>query len=86
MEHRIDLEKVGIHVHPLQVVLRGRLVRRAGEDVPLDAMLVQQILSEIGRIREVRRVDLDLDNWELTGSGVEKKGGGGPPARGRTED
>jgi transcriptional regulator of aromatic amino acid metabolism len=70
VEHHIDLEKVGINVHPSHVWLRGELVRRAGEGSSLSSETVQNLLHDILHIQGIVRVDFDLVNWEKTHSGA----------------
>jgi len=71
---RIDRVQLAFRVYPDRVLLQGRVTREQGTKEDVDALTVQSLVSAIDRIKGVKRVDLDLKNWQRTPAGkVEPK-------------
>lgn len=60
----IDLGRLVIQISTGTVLLRGTLQRLMGAS-PLSPEAIQGMLQEIKRLRGVRRVITDFDNWAL---------------------
>ena len=69
VEYGVSLDTVLIHVHPSRLILRGRLARRGRNEEDINAMVVQQLVTSLHSIRDVKRVDLDLEDWQQAPSG-----------------
>ena len=62
----IDLGYLNIHVGSMAVNLSGRLQQLEHAGPRLDADLVDLIMGDIQRIRGVKQVIADFDNWKQT--------------------
>ena len=72
----IDLGRLVIQISTGTVLLRGTLQRLMGA-APLSPEAIQGMIQEIKRLRGVRRVITDFDNWSLADdarSAAEKTG------------
>jgi hypothetical protein len=69
VEYGVSLDTVFIHVYPSRLVLRGRLARRGRHKEDMKAMVVQHLVASLRSIRDVKRVDLDLEDWQQAPSG-----------------
>jgi len=63
VRHWIDLGRVGIYSAGGRVTVRGTMQLLRGVKHQLDSQLMDNIFREINRIKEIRNVVVDLDNW-----------------------
>jgi hypothetical protein len=63
VRHWIDLGRVNIYSRGGTATIRGTLQLLRGVKHELDAALVERIFREINRIREIKRVTVELENW-----------------------
>ena len=78
----IDLGRLVVQIAPGTVQLRGTLQRLMGAS-PLSPEAIQAIILELKRLRGVRRVITDFDNWtvpENTHPHYERDSAAPPPA------
>lgn len=77
----IDLGRVVIQISTGSVLLRGTLQRLMGA-APLSPEAIQAMLQEIKRLRGVRRVITDFDNWAIAedARGISEKAAPPPAA------
>lgn len=68
VRHLIDLGRIVVQISMGGVHLRGSLARLPGATTPLTPETVQAIINEIRRIRGVKRIVAELDNWSQAGS------------------
>lgn len=63
VRHFIDLGRISIQISMSAVHLRGTLQRLHGSTIPLTPQTVEAIISELGRIKGIKRVATEFDNW-----------------------
>ncbi len=63
VRHWIDLGRVGIYSRSGNVTIRGNMQLLRGVKHDLDSQLMENIFREINRIKEIKRVHVELDNW-----------------------
>jgi hypothetical protein len=65
VRHLVDIGRLSIQISASHLHLHGSLCRLPGVTAALTPDVVQSILSELGRIKGIRRVDGEFDNWRL---------------------
>ena len=85
VKHWIDLGRVSLRCTAGALHIRGILLRLGGVQDPLSPPIVQSMFDEIKRIRDIKRIQADLDNWDNftgswrpKGSSVDTSGSAGP--------
>ncbi len=69
VRHWIDLGRLSTIVLTNAIHVRGTLQRLPGSPGKLTSPIVQSMFDEIGRIKGIRTVHADLDNWRRLGMG-----------------
>jgi hypothetical protein len=67
VRHFIDIGRLAIQISPGRINLRGNLVRLPGVETKLTSETVTAIFAELERIRDIRRVEGDFENWRQGG-------------------
>ncbi len=68
VRHWIDLGHLTITATPSSVRLRGSLRRLPGSGDKLTSRAVETIFEELNRIKDVRHIEADFDNWHKAGT------------------
>jgi len=63
VKHWIDLGRLSVRSTDGKVYVRGALTRIGGVSEDLSSAIVENIFSEIKRIREVKQIYPSLENW-----------------------
>ena len=63
VKHWVDLGRISVRSAKGNVLIRGRLMRIAGTKDELTTPITEHIFEEIQRIKGVRRLTVNLDNW-----------------------
>jgi hypothetical protein len=74
VRHWIDLGKISMRTTRCVVTLNGSLMRQPHISPEVDLATPGSILDEIKRIPEVRRLQINLDNWN--GQSIDDKSSG----------
>ena len=74
VRHWIDLGKMSSRTTRCVVTLSGSLMRLPHINAEVDSATPAAILEEIRRIPDVRRIQINLDNWN--GQSVDNQGAG----------
>ena len=75
VKHWIDLGRLSVRTSGGNVFVRGSLCRIGGVNEDLTSQIVQGLITEIKRIRHVKRVNVNLSNWCLeAGTWVPRSG------------
>ncbi len=65
VRHWIDLGRIAIHSANGRATIRGSAQLLRGVKHELDSQAMENIFREIKRIREIRFLTIELDNWML---------------------
>ena len=76
VKHWIDLGRLSLRCTSGVLQIRGSLMRLAGMKDPLTSAIVQTIFTDIKRVREIKRIQPDLSNWNDHGGGWTETGSG----------
>ena len=74
VRHWIDLGKISARTNRCVVTLSGSLTRLPHVNAEIDTTTPENILGEIRRIPDVRRLQISLDNWN--GETIDDKSSG----------
>jgi len=69
VRHWVDLGRLSIRTTSSVSYVCGSLLRISGVSEPFSPPIVTALFTEIQRIRGIRRVNIELDNWTETGGG-----------------
>ncbi len=67
VKHWVDLGRISVRSTRGRVIIYGNLRRIEGQHSPLSSTIVDAMLYEIGRIKEVRSVKGRFENWICEG-------------------
>jgi hypothetical protein len=67
IRHWLDLGRLSIRSVNGAVTIRGSLQRIPGVTEELTSHLVETIFNEVNRVKDMRRLSFDLDNWASEG-------------------
>ena len=67
VRHLIDIGRLSIQISAGRIHLHGSLARLSGVETPLSADMVGAIFAELERIKGIKRVDGEFDNWNQSG-------------------
>jgi len=71
VRHLIDIGRLSIQISMQHIRFHGSLCRLPDVTATLTPEIIQSIFSELGRIRGIRRVDSNFDNWrQVEGAGA----------------
>ena len=74
VRHWLDLGRIFIRSTNGHVSLRGSLSRIHGMNDPINSATVDTIFTEIKRVRNVKNISPDLDNWFCERGAWKEKG------------
>lgn len=63
VRHWVDLGRVAIRSAGGRVTISGKIQLLRGVKHSMDAQLMETIYLELNRIKEVKRLTIELDNW-----------------------
>lgn len=63
VRHWIDLGRISIHSAGGRATIRGSMMLLRGVKHELDSQAMENIMREIKHIREIRLLNVELDNW-----------------------
>jgi hypothetical protein len=69
IKHWIDLGRISIRTVRDRVFLHGSLQRLPGSRGEVNVSVVETIFDEIRRVKGVRHIRVELDNWRQVGAG-----------------
>ena len=73
VKHWVDLGRLSVRANAGRALITGSLRRIPGVEDELTTPIVEAMFHEARRLRNVRRVDIHLDNWTKDGGRWRRK-------------
>jgi len=73
VRHACDIGLLTIAVTKSSVNIRGKLERAPGATSELTQEVLEEMIREIMGVKNVRRLDMDRENWRRAEAGKRKK-------------